>query len=325
MQTSESISCKSGQSIELSPGFLGIAVGGAGKSSALAVKKQHLASGKPFSLAQITLDTEKTSFSEFDQAVDIAPTREAVAAMVANPERYGQACRAIVEDHPQLLDYETLGHGARTSRCITQAAFELFEDRIIKGFREAIHALLRQGQCRRIIPVMMASLGGGTGSAGVILLLHFFMDPVKKGQIMLGLPSDLVARPVLFCVDGYSHALMQTNDVTPDWILSNVYATRVELAEYEKRGEGYEYAFHLGLANDAGSIFPTIEQVCEANGQLCWEWMANYSRFKSRAVDGLDFTKERSRYRGDDIPEKHIPKGDHPAYAAPMDRDARDE
>ncbi len=325
MQTIESITNDNGMKVNPSPAFLAIAVGGAGTGSALSVKRRHEAAGRPFNLVLLRAETDESGSAEFDSAIDIAPTGEAVAAMVANPERYGPACRAIVQHHPDLLDPETLGHGARTSRNITQAAFELFEDRIIKGLREAIHSLLRQGQCHRIIPVVMASFGGGTGSAGVILLLAIFMDSVKKRQIVLGLPPDLVARPVLFCIDGYSHALMQTNDVTPDWILGNVFATRTELAEYEKRGKGYEYVFHLGLGNDAGAVFSTTEQVCEANGQLCWEWMANYARFKSRAVDGLDFTKNRCRYHGDDIPEMHIPEGEHPPYAARINRETRDQ
>lgn len=326
MQTTEQISDDNGIDVESSPSFLVIAVGGAGKNSALAIKKRHLAAGKPpFSLTQMIFDTERTDFAKFDRAVDVAPTPETVAAMKANPKRYGKACQAIVQYHPNLLHPETLGHGARTCRSIMQASFELFEDRIIKELREAIHLLLRQGNCRRIIPIVVASCGGGTGSSAAVLLLDIFMDTVKKSQIVLGLPPELVARPVLFCIDAYSHALMQINDVAPAWILANVYATRVELAEYEKRGKGYEYIFHIGLGNDAGSIFPTIEQVCEANGQLCWEWMANYSRFKNRAVDGLDFYKTTCRYLGDDIPENQIPNEHHPPYAAPVDRGTRDE
>ena len=271
MRTKQPITNGGDPKTDMSPGFLVIAVGGAGKNSALTVKKQHQAAGSPFPLTRTTLDTDKTSFAEFDFAIDIAPTQEAVSALAANPHRYGPACRAIVQYHPDLLHSETLGHGARTSRPVSQAGVELFGDRIVKGLREAIHSLLRQGQCHCIIPVVLTSLGGGTGSAAAVLLLSIFMDPVKKRQIVLGLPPDLVARPVLFCIDGYSHALMQTNDVAPDWILTNIYATRVELAEYEKRGTGYEYVFHVGLGNDSGSIFSTIEQVCEVNGQLCWD------------------------------------------------------
>ncbi len=319
MQTIETITSGSRPNIELSSAYLLIAAGGAGKSSVIAVKKQHQAACSPFPLKELAIDTDKTSFNEFDFVIDIAQTQDTVAAMVANPQRYGRACRAIVEDHPQLLDFETLGHGARTSRPITQSSFEVYEDLIKKGMREAIHSLLRQGQCRRIIPVVLASLGGGTGSAAAVLLLDIFMDPLKKSQIVIGLPPDLVARPVLFCIDAYPHALTQTNDVAPDWILANVYATRVELAEYEKRGAGYEYVFHIGLGNDSGAIFSTIEQACEINGQLCWEWMAGYARFKARAVDGLDFTKNTSRYLGDDIPENDIPKEFHPPYAATID------
>jgi len=319
MQTIETITSSNSPNIELSPAFLLIAAGGAGKISALAVKKQHQAACSPFLLEEIAIDTETDRFDEFDFVINIAQTQDTVAAMVANPQRYGRACRAIVENHPQLLDSETLGHGARTSRPITQSSFEVHEDLIKKEMREAIHSLLRQGQCRRIIPVVLASLGGGTGSAAAVLFLDIFMNPLKKSQIVIGLPPDLVARPVLFCVDPFSHALTQTNDVTPDWILANSYATRCELAEYEKAGKGYEYVFHIGLGNDSGAIFPTIEQACEINGQLCWEWMAGYRRFKARAVDGLDFYKITSRYLGDDIPENDIPKEFHPLYAAHID------
>ena len=120
---------------------------------------------------------------------------------------------------------------------------------------------------------------------------------------MLGLPPDLIARPSGFLINAYSHAIQQRNPTSRDWILSNIYASRVELAECEKQGKGFQYALHIGLGNDAGAVFSTIEQVCEANGLMAWEWMATYPRFKSLAINGLDFHKENGRYVGDDDPE----------------------
>lgn len=310
---------------DLGPGFLVIAIGGAGKDSAKSAKKQHRAAGSPFPLLFTAIDTDPVDFDVFDFAIDIALTREAVNAMASNPRRYGPACRAIVEKHPDLLNSEALGHGARMTRLFTQTAFELFEERILKGLRAAIHELLRQGQFQRIQPVIIASFGGGTGSAGVILSQDFFMDGIKKRQITLGLQPDLVARPVLFCVDGYAHALQQTNDVAPDWILANVYATRVELAEYEKAGKGYQYSFHLGLGNCAGAIFATIQQVCEANGAMCWEWMANFARFKAHVVNNLDFYIDACRYQGDDVAESHHPKDEIPDYGKKPDGETTDQ
>lgn len=314
MEIKESIANKSFLKEDMRLGFLVIATGGAGKTSARRAHKRHKAAGSPFSMCTMAIDTDPTEFEFYDFAINIAPTREAISAMACNPERYGPACKAIVRQHPYLLESETLGHGARTNGIITQAAFELFERQIIKGLQRAIHSLLRQGQLERILPVVVSSLGGGTGSASVILLQDFFVDATKKTQIMLGLPPDLLARSVAFVIDPYTHVLQQCNDIAPDWILSNIYATRVELAEYEKLGKGYQYTFHLGLGNDSGAVFSTIEQVCEANGLLVWEWMANYAMFKSRAVDNLDFFKESSRYKGNDVPEHFFTKGEIPPY-----------
>lgn len=297
-----------------STGFWVLALGGAGKASARSVQKLYKAANNPFPIKTSAMDSDPTDFKFFDYFANIAPTRESVSAMTCNPERYGPACKTILYQHPSLLDLETLGHGARTSRIITQAAFELFEGEIVKVMRKAIHSLLKEGRFQRIQPVILASLGGGTGSAGVILLLDFLNDVTMKNQIMLGLSPDLLARPVAFVIDAYAHALQQHNDISPIWILSNIYATRVELAEYEKKGKGYQYVFHLGLGNDAGAVFSTIEQVCEANGLLAFEWMSNYSSFKSRAVDGLDFYKETCRYQGDDVPELFFPEDEIPEY-----------
>ena len=88
------------------------------------------------------------------------------------------------------------------------------------------------------------------------------------------------------------------------------------LAEYEKAGKGCMYTIHLGLGNNAGAVFSAIDMVCEANGLLAWEWMANYTLFRSRTTDTLDFTRETCRYQGDDIPESRIPKQERPPYAA---------
>lgn len=325
METKNLITSSNISNADYNPGFLVIAIGGAGKDSAITVKKQHQAAGCPFSLLVTAIDTDPKDFDAFDLAIDIAPTREAVNAMAGNPERYGPACQAIVKHHPDLVNSETLGHGARMQRLLTQTAFELFEERIRKGLREAIHSLLRQGQFQGILPVVVSSFGGGTGSAGVILLQDFFMDAIKKRQITLGLQPDLVARPVLFCIDGYAHAIQQSNDVAPDWILGNIYSTRVELAEYGKASKGYQYNFHLGLGNSAGVVFSTIEQVCEANGVMCWEWMANYARFKSHAVNNLDFYIVSCHYQGDDIPEKNRPRDQIPEYAEHIDEETADE
>ena len=136
---------------------------------------------------------------------------------------------------------------------------------------------------------------------------------IRKREITLGLQPDLVAQPVLFAIDPYAHAMQQTNEDATRKILSNIYATRVELAEYEKKGKDYQYCFHLGLGNDAGAIFSTIPQVCEANGIMAWEWMAIYLFFKSRAVDGLDFHRKKGRFRGN-VPELYYPKEFIPEY-----------
>ena len=100
------------------PGFLVIAMGGAGIESVQSTIKRHQAASKPFPIHTMALDTDTADFQEFDSVINIAPTREAVSAMVENPDRYGPACKAIVENHPDLLDPETFGHGARTNRLI---------------------------------------------------------------------------------------------------------------------------------------------------------------------------------------------------------------
>jgi len=317
----ETLAANSNHSQEnVSPSFLLIGLGGAGKKSVLSAKKQHQDAGNPFSIHTVGLDTDTTDFQDFDSTINIAPTREAVSAMVENPGRYGPACRAIVENHPDLLALETLGHGARTSRLITQAAFELYDVGILKKMQRAIHSLLRKGQSQYIQPVLFTSFGGGTGSAGIILLQNIFTNLSMKSRMTLGLQSGLMNRSIAFVIDAYAHALQQHNDVTLNWILANIYAARTELAELGKVGRGFQYVFHLGLGNDAGAVFSTIEQVCEVNGLLAWEWMANYMLFKSRAVDGLDFYKERCRYSGNDIPEALVSAEHIPEYAEPIDK-----
>jgi hypothetical protein len=304
------------------PGFLLIALGGAGKASVLSAMRQHQAAGAPFPLYTLVIDTDPDGLGAFDSAINLTLTREAVSAMTSNPQCYGPACQAIVRHYPHLLGSETMGRGARTHRILTQVAFEIFEPVVIDGLRTAGHALLRQGPFVRIQPVVLTSGGGDTGSAAAILLLDYFNTPEKKSQLMLGLPPELMAKPAILLIDAYAHALQQRNDMVPDRILGNIYAMRVELAEYEKQGKGYEYVFHLGLGNDAGAVFPSIQEVCETNGLLAWEWMANYPLFKSRAVDSLDFIKVFGRFRGTNVPEARFPKIQWPPYAATQQPDA---
>jgi len=143
------------------------------------------------------------------------------------------------------------------TRIITQVAFELFHEEIINSLRHAIHSLIEKGR-PRILPVVIVSFGGGTGSAGTILLQDFFTDEVIKRKVTFGLQYDMVARPVMFAIDGFAHANQQKNEPSRMRILANIYSTRVELAEYEKIGKGYQYCFHLGLGSDGGVIFSTI-------------------------------------------------------------------
>jgi len=302
------------------PSYLSIAIGGAGKDSVKSTKKQHEAAGNPFPVYTLAIDTDPKDFDAFDSTINIAPTRDAASAMVSNPQKYGIACRAIIKYHDKLLDEEALGHGARTTRLITQAAFEIHEDEIAKKLRNAIQSLLKQGPSRRVQPVVFASFGGGTGSAGVVLLQDFFMDEINKREIMLGLQPKLIAQPILFAIDPYAHVMQQTTDEAARKILANIYATRVELAEYEKIGKGYQYCFHLGLGSDGGVIFSTIPQVCEANGVMAWEFMAAYPYIKGRYVDGLDFGRRTNRFRGNNTPEQqYYPKNLIPEYGDQID------
>jgi len=306
--------------------WLLLGIGGTGKDSIASAKKQHEAAGNPFPVYTMAIDTDTLGFDAFDFSIDIAPTRDAVSAMAANPQKYGVACRAIIEYHDDLLEYEVLGHGARTTRIITQAAFEIHEDKITKGLRDAIESLLKRGASRRVQPVVFASFGGGTGSAGVILLQNFFMDETKRREITIGLPPKLLAQPILFAIDPYAHVLQQTTEEAARKILTNIYATRVELAEYEKIGKGYQYCFHLGLGSDGGVIFSTIPQVCEANGIMAWEWMAAYPYIKGRFVDGIDFGKSANRFRGNNIPElQYYPQDLIPEYGEQIDGEISDE
>lgn len=320
METKNSVVNSKLSKEEAALGFLCIAAGGSGKISLQSAIEQHQAAGNPFPFYTAAIDTDPKDFDTFDFAIDIAPTQEDVSALKKNPERYGPACRIIAQRYPELLNSETLGQGARTKRVITQAAFELFEKRIIEGLQKTIHSLLEIGQFQRIMPLILASLGGGTGSAVVILLQYFLMNSTRKSQIVLGLEPEIILRPTAFVVDAYAHALQQRDNTTRDWILANIYATRTELAELEKLGMGHQYFFHLGLGNTAGAIFSTIEQVCKANGLMAWEWMANYSLFKSYAVNNLDFNKETGRYHGNDVPEKFFSPEEFPEYAECIDK-----
>jgi len=304
------------------PGFLVIAAGGAGKDSASSTIRQHQAAGNPFVMDTLAIDTDPDGLGAFTSAINIALSREAVSALRSDPQRYGPACQAVVRHHPHLLDSETLGRGARTHRPLTQVAWELNKNRIQEGLRAAIHAILQKGPFARIQPVVLASLGGGTGSAATILLLNEFLHPQNKSHLTLGLPPELVAVPVAIVIDAYAHAIQQRNEMTRDWILSNIYASRTELAECEKRGKKYQYVFHLGLGSDAGAIFPSIRDVCEANGLLAWEWMANFAYFKSRAVDSLHFAMTGTHFRGGNTPESIIPKDEWPPYASSKGPDA---
>ncbi|MBI4716551.1 MAG: hypothetical protein HY763_01995 [Planctomycetes bacterium] len=282
-------------------GFLLIAAGGFARA-AQQVRELADTAGLPHILHVCHIDTDATTRFHCDSFIDLSISRDRLGALFGDPRRCGPACEAVVKHCPQLLDREAVGAGARTTPAITQALLELGHERVVRQLRDPIVALRGQG-VDTIQIIVGSSMGGGTGSALLRLLPHYFLQPDLRQQLLCGEPDDLLAHPIAFVVDCYVHARTQGDEWATDCILANSYAAQLELGMMEVRGEGYEYVWHWPSAT-RGLACQNIDELLESAGQALYHWVCVYETWRARAVDVFFSRKDIMRYQGADAPRR---------------------
>jgi hypothetical protein len=310
--------------------FLIIAAGGTGRNGALRFR-QYASRGaaSPFPETLISIDTgqtaeahdpsgKRTSLLEaVDAHVDIALNRDDVSRIKANPERYGRVALDLVIQRPHLLEPEALKHGSRTTRMITQLAVTCHRQRIFDALEGGCSRLAASGTIRAIQPVVMASGGGGCGSALLSLMSLILTEPKCQQAFAPGL-ADMLQKPILLVAEPYAFAAKNTED-SGQMILANAFATRLEISLLS-RAQRVLLALRLGHGNNHGTRFDRLADVYAALGATAFMLASEFGYVTARGVDTFLKDLHTRRYNGGDVPESHFPAELHPPYAVGLPR-----
>lgn len=298
--------------------FLNILLGGTGREAGRHLHELAVADQRPFPTTIVQIDTEPRTESFVDRPILIPLDGGKIQTMKASPATFGEICSTIVENYGQFLNPEDIGNGARTIRLLTQLAFAYHYESILRGLRNSILDLYHQGGIGGIIPVLISSSGGGTGSALQILLPQALNDPWFASRLTEGLPSGVLQTPILFLVEPFAYAL-RNQTMHADKILANSYGFRMESVLLEAM-RAYKYCFHLGLANDDGAVLDSPEEIAKVLGTSVYQFERHWPQIKGRVVDTADTHALTARYTGYDIPEHVI----HRANGVPIASYAHD-
>jgi len=122
------------------------------------------------------------------------------------------------------------------------------------------------------------------------------MDPVRLTE---GLPPGTLRTPISFVVEPFAYT-EKHQPVHADKILGNAFAFRVE-SDLIERQKGFKYVFHLGLANESGTVLDQPADIAKVLGTSVYQFQRHWPDIKPRTVDTVDSHAIDARYTGDDV------------------------
>ncbi len=283
-------------------GFLTIGGGGVGLDAIEQHQKRYQVDQRPFPNITMHIDTDPQTSHLVDEHIHIGFKDHQIDALQADPQKFGRGITKILEHMPQFLSHEDGTNGSRTVRSLTQLQLAINEAALFAGFRRAIHRLVNEHGVSCVIPILVSSSGGGTGSALQILLPLKFRDPTFQARALQGLPSQLFRTPITFVSDPY--ALAQIHEAPhAAKILANSFAYRIESVALE-RARAVKYVIHVGFANSQGVILSDKNMIGRVLGTSLYEWQRSWIEIKGRLVDTVDNKAFSTHgYTGHDRPE----------------------
>jgi len=283
------------------PGFLITCMGGTGLAAAEYVRALYEADGRPFPMFLQQMDTDRLTSDAFDQSILIGLTDAKVNAIVSNPAVFGPIVETIVKHYAHLLNPEDVKDGSRTIRLLTQLSFIYHRTQILEKLRHALIELVHQGWVGSVIPIFISSSGGGAGSALQILLAQALAEPTFRNRLLEGQTPGLLSTPISCVVEPFALAMRNRNSQAT-MILANAMAFRMESAVLENCN-AFKYVIHLGLANRAGVVLDSPDEIAKVLGTSVYLFQRNWPLLKGQIVNGVDTNRMLRHYAGHDVPE----------------------
>lgn len=278
--------------------ILAIAAGGSGVLAAMHIRALHDSDNRPFPLRILQIDTDQTTTGYFDQTVPIGLDEVKIDALRSNPNKFGPIAARILQHYADFLHPEDVGHGSRTVRALTQLSFLYHKTTIRRALRQAIIGLKHEGSFEYILPVIFGSSGGGAGSALLILFPLALQDPSFRQVLTEGFPPATLRIPIGFVVEPFAYA-EKHHTIHANKILGKAFAFRAECAAIERR-KAYKYVFHLGLANEFGTVLDRPAEVARVLGTSVYQFQRHWADIKPRYVDTVDVHVINGHYQGED-------------------------
>jgi hypothetical protein len=189
---------------------------------------------------------------------------------------------------------------------VAQCALAFHERTVVRQIGRAISRLKRRPGVKRILPVLLHSNGGGTGSSLSVLLPWLMKRRTVYARLRAGFDSGLLETPVLVTAFPYSYARNCATDSQATKILANQYAWEKETDQLLYH-HAVSYIVSVGYSNSAGIVNDTAGRMVRVLAASAYHFIVNYGYFKGRHVDSLPSPRE-AHYCGIDLPERLFPR-----------------
>ena len=287
-------------SVHQQTAFWNIPVGGVGIQASRCIEKRYRNDREPFAMAALHIDTDPATRIDGQDRVLIQLTGSDVRAMRANPATFGETTAAIIRDLARMLDASDILNGSRTTRALTQLAFNFHLEYLCRAMRNSLIRLLQRFKVKMVTPVILSSSAGGTGSAAQILLMDLFRQQAFRHRLLSGLSSDHLGPPMSFVCEPFAY-VNETSQMQARKIMANALAFRVE-SEFMLQQRAASYVTHIGYANAGGTVLADPDLMAKVLGNAVYEIERCWPELKARWVDGPDDVASMAIYPGQDSP-----------------------
>jgi hypothetical protein len=281
--------------------FWNIVIGGVGTQAGQRILSRYRTDSEPFPMTLFHWDTDPSTSLDTEDHALIQLTGTDVHAMEANPGRFGPEANDIIRELKRMLGAGDIMNGSRTTRALTQLAVIFHVNQLCRAMRKSLTRLRERFKVSIVQPVLISSSGGGTGSAGQILLMDLMRQAAFRHRLLKGIPTDLLLPPMAFVAEPFAFA-NETSHLQSRKITANCLAYRLE-SEYLLQQRAASYVGHIGYANDGGTILADPDLMAKVLGNSVYELERCWPVIKARWVDSADEMASMAHYAGVDSPE----------------------